>query len=185
MCVLLSASFEGCCSYDTDRVKLYMERLALSYEGELSVPSNSKQPDSVISGLTWINPKVRPSFALATRILTSGFIQDVYEAELDKMNIAMTADNHALHRDNKQLNALIKEYEQTLETVMSSFRNRAVRVLCFIPSHCTNTTAARGTRKGTGRHSRFRVTHPLPSRRGDHQTCDSHNGTIRILSSFI
>lgn len=46
------------------------------------------------------------------------------------MNIAMTADNHSLQRDNKQLNALIKEYEQTLETVMSSFRNRAVRVLC-------------------------------------------------------
>jgi len=37
------------------------------------------------------------------------------------MNAAMIADNHALQRDNKQLNALIKEYEQTLETVMSAF----------------------------------------------------------------
>lgn len=39
----------------------------------------------------------------------------------------MTADNHALQRDNKELNALIKEYEQTLENVMSAFRKRAVR----------------------------------------------------------
>ena len=54
---------------------------------------------------------------------------DVYESELERMNTAMTADNHALQRDNKQLNALIKEYEQTLETVMSAFRNRAVRAL--------------------------------------------------------
>ena len=47
------------------------------------------------------------------------------------MNASMTADNHSLQRDNKQLNALIKEYEQTLETVMSAFRNRAVRLLVY------------------------------------------------------
>lgn len=51
---------------------------------------------------------------------------EVYDSELERMNVAMIADNHALQRDNKQLNALIKEYEQTLETVMSAFRNRAV-----------------------------------------------------------
>ena len=31
----------------------------------------------------------------------------------------MTAENQSLQYDNKQLNALIKEYEQTLETLMS------------------------------------------------------------------
>jgi uncharacterized protein YukE len=56
----------------------------------------------------------------------------VYESELERMNVAMTEDNHALQQDNKQLNALIKEYEQTLETVMSAFRNRAVRAFDFI-----------------------------------------------------
>lgn len=56
----------------------------------------------------------------------------MYESELERMNVAMTEDNHALQRDNKQLNALIKEYEQTLETVMSAFRNRAVRAFDFI-----------------------------------------------------
>ncbi|KIM89386.1 hypothetical protein PILCRDRAFT_813313 [Piloderma croceum F 1598] len=54
--------------------------------------------------------------------------KDVYESELERMNVVMTEDNHALQQDNKQLNALIKEYEQTLETVMSAFRNRAREV---------------------------------------------------------
>jgi hypothetical protein len=50
-----------------------------------------------------------------------------YDAELERMNNAMMAENQALQHDNKQLNTLIKEYETTLETVMSLFRQRAVR----------------------------------------------------------
>jgi hypothetical protein len=42
-----------------------------------------------------------------------------YEAEVENMNTIMTAENQNLQHDNKQLNALIKEYEQTLETLMS------------------------------------------------------------------
>ncbi|KAJ4482203.1 hypothetical protein J3R30DRAFT_3222053, partial [Lentinula aciculospora] len=49
----------------------------------------------------------------------------VYESELERMNAAMTAENQSLQHDNKQLNTLIKEYEQTLDTLMSTFRNRA------------------------------------------------------------
>lgn len=45
------------------------------------------------------------------------------------MNNALSSENQALQHDNKQLNTLIKEYEQTLETLMSSFRNRAVSPL--------------------------------------------------------
>jgi len=41
------------------------------------------------------------------------------------MNAVMAAENQGLQHDNKQLNALIKEYEQTLETLMTTFRNRA------------------------------------------------------------
>ncbi|KDQ62562.1 hypothetical protein JAAARDRAFT_54489 [Jaapia argillacea MUCL 33604] len=54
--------------------------------------------------------------------------RETYEAELERMNSAMSAENQALLHDNKQLNALIKEYEQTLETVMSTFRTRANEV---------------------------------------------------------
>jgi hypothetical protein len=52
------------------------------------------------------------------------------------MNTAMIAENLALQHDNKQLNTLIKEYETTLETVMSLFRQRAVRLLFFLFAIC-------------------------------------------------
>ncbi|KAF9527591.1 hypothetical protein CPB83DRAFT_393453 [Crepidotus variabilis] len=52
--------------------------------------------------------------------------KEEYETQLEGMNAAMTQENFSLQNDNKQLNALIKEYEQTLETLMSAFRNRAV-----------------------------------------------------------
>ncbi|KAK0503872.1 hypothetical protein EDD18DRAFT_479679 [Armillaria luteobubalina] len=51
--------------------------------------------------------------------------QEEYDAELERMNTMMSSENQSLQYDNKQLNTLIKEYEQTLETVMSNFRNRA------------------------------------------------------------
>ncbi|THV05213.1 hypothetical protein K435DRAFT_713147 [Dendrothele bispora CBS 962.96] len=51
--------------------------------------------------------------------------KEEYEAELERMNNAMAAENQGLQHDNKQLNSLIKEYEQTLDTLMKSFRNRA------------------------------------------------------------
>ncbi|KAJ7600952.1 hypothetical protein C8J56DRAFT_911685, partial [Mycena floridula] len=51
--------------------------------------------------------------------------KEAYDAELTRMNTVMSAENQALQHDNKQLNTLIKEYEQTLETLMSNFRNRA------------------------------------------------------------
>jgi len=41
------------------------------------------------------------------------------------MTNMITAENQALQYDNKQLNLLIKEYEQTLETLMTTFRKRA------------------------------------------------------------
>ncbi|KAF8073856.1 hypothetical protein FPV67DRAFT_1479566 [Lyophyllum atratum] len=51
--------------------------------------------------------------------------KEEYDAELERMNASMTAENQGLQHDNKQLNTLIKEYEQTLESLMSTFRNRA------------------------------------------------------------
>ena len=40
-----------------------------------------------------------------------------YDGELDRMTNAVTAENQALQYENKQLNLLIKEYEQTLEKI--------------------------------------------------------------------
>ncbi|KAF8827709.1 hypothetical protein HHX47_DHR4000430 [Lentinula edodes] len=45
--------------------------------------------------------------------------KEIYDSELERMNAAMMAENQSLQHDNKQLNTLIKEYEQTLDTLMS------------------------------------------------------------------
>lgn len=48
------------------------------------------------------------------------------------MTNAVAAENQALQYDNKQLNLLIKEYEQTLETLMTTFRKRAVSLSLMV-----------------------------------------------------
>lgn len=42
-----------------------------------------------------------------------------YDVELEHMNTSMISENQGLQHDNKQLNTIIKEYEQTLENLMS------------------------------------------------------------------
>ena len=57
-------------------------------------------------------------FHLYAATAERAFIEE-YDAELEHMNTTMAQENQHLQHDNKQLNALIKEYEQTLETLMS------------------------------------------------------------------
>lgn len=86
------------------------------------------------SGLTWINLRVRcvPSLK-SSLLLTCPFAPiEEYDAALERMNGQMSSENNALLNDNKQLGALIKEYEQTLESVMAAFRFRAVRNYLFL-----------------------------------------------------
>ncbi|KAI0688879.1 hypothetical protein C8Q76DRAFT_635132 [Earliella scabrosa] len=54
--------------------------------------------------------------------------KEVYDEELERMNSAMSAENQMLLNDNRQLSALIREYEQTLENIMATFRTRAHEV---------------------------------------------------------
>lgn len=45
----------------------------------------------------------------------------------------LVIENQTLLHENKQLSLLLKEYESTMETVMSKFRNHAVNVtLLFV-----------------------------------------------------
>jgi hypothetical protein len=53
---------------------------------------------------------------------------EVFESELERMNASLIIENQTLLHENKQLNSLLKEYEQTLETVMTKFRSQAVRM---------------------------------------------------------
>lgn len=54
-----------------------------------------------------------------------------YDAELERMCTAMADENLNLQIDNKQLGTLLKEYEQTLEHTMTTFRKRAVRLSLY------------------------------------------------------
>ena len=48
------------------------------------------------------------------------------------MNASLLLENQGLMHENKQLGSLLKEYEQTLETVMAKFRSQAVGRLQFM-----------------------------------------------------
>jgi len=54
--------------------------------------------------------------------------KEEYDTELERMCTAMADENLSLQIDNKQLGALLKEYEQTLEHTMTTFRKRAHEV---------------------------------------------------------
>ncbi|KAI0756527.1 hypothetical protein C8Q80DRAFT_1333403 [Daedaleopsis nitida] len=51
--------------------------------------------------------------------------KEAFESELERQNAHIIIENHTLLQENKQLSALLKEYEETMETVMTKFRNHA------------------------------------------------------------
>jgi len=51
--------------------------------------------------------------------------QETFDSELERTNALILIENQTLQHENKQLGTLLKEYEQTMETVMSKFRNHA------------------------------------------------------------
>lgn len=53
------------------------------------------------------------------------------ESELERTNAQIIIENHTLQQENKQLSLLLKEYEQTMETIMSKFHSHTVCLLPF------------------------------------------------------
>lgn len=49
-----------------------------------------------------------------------------FSNELEKFASHLILENQQLQHENRQVNALLKEYEATLETVMGKFRGVAV-----------------------------------------------------------
>ncbi|KAI6114930.1 hypothetical protein EV401DRAFT_1978890 [Pisolithus croceorrhizus] len=64
-----------------------------------------------------------PGFAL--RRVNTDISKEVFESELERTNAQLIVENQTLLHENKQLSMLLKEHENTLETVMSKFRNHA------------------------------------------------------------
>lgn len=54
------------------------------------------------------------------------FPLETLESELERTNAQVIIENHTLQQENKQLSLLLKEYEQTMETIMTKFRSHSV-----------------------------------------------------------
>ncbi|KAH9178864.1 hypothetical protein EDB89DRAFT_2089102, partial [Lactarius sanguifluus] len=52
--------------------------------------------------------------------------KEALESELERSNAQIIIENHTLQQENKQLSLLLKEYEQTVETIMTKFRSHTV-----------------------------------------------------------
>ena len=52
--------------------------------------------------------------------------KEEFQTELERFASHLVLENQSLQFENKQLNALLKEYETTLEQVMGKFRGVAV-----------------------------------------------------------
>lgn len=60
--------------------------------------------------------------------LTYASTTEHFETELERTNAQVILEHQHLTQENKQLAALLKEFEQTLDTVMAKFRGHSVSV---------------------------------------------------------
>lgn len=57
---------------------------------------------------------------------------EIFDSELERTNAQFIIENQTLLYENRQFSLLLKEYESTMETIMSKFRNHAVSVLTLL-----------------------------------------------------
>ena len=72
---------------------------------------------------------------------------ETFESELERLNAQTIIENQTFLHENKQLSLLLKEYEGTMETIMTKFRNHAVclHFIYFIPNDSNRITACCAT----------------------------------------
>ncbi|GAA5889716.1 hypothetical protein JCM16303_007149 [Sporobolomyces ruberrimus] len=51
--------------------------------------------------------------------------KEEFDSELERLNVSLVMENQALQQENRQLSSLLKDYESTLDAVMSKFRSYA------------------------------------------------------------
>ncbi|KAG6874547.1 hypothetical protein C0992_007562 [Termitomyces sp. T32_za158] len=62
----------------------------------------------------------------ALRRFNTDLSKETFESELERASAKTVIENQLLLHENKQLSLLLKEYESTMETIMSKFRNHAL-----------------------------------------------------------
>ncbi|KAK0500704.1 hypothetical protein EDD18DRAFT_1145496 [Armillaria luteobubalina] len=66
------------------------------------------------------------STGFVLRRFNTDITKEAFESELERMNAQIIIENQTLLHENKQLSMLLKEYEGTMDTVMTKFRNHAL-----------------------------------------------------------
>lgn len=65
--------------------------------------------------------------------LNSVLSAETLESELERASAQIIIENHTLQQENKQLSLLLKEYEQTMEIIMTKFRSHTVCAMLSSP----------------------------------------------------
>ncbi|KAF8956083.1 hypothetical protein BDZ97DRAFT_1672209 [Flammula alnicola] len=62
----------------------------------------------------------------ALRRVNADISKETFESEVERLNAQIIIENQTLLHENKQLSLLLKEYESTMDTIMTKFRNHAL-----------------------------------------------------------
>ncbi|CAL1694291.1 unnamed protein product [Somion occarium] len=79
--------------------------------------------NNIAAGLKTKAEEVSSGFTL--RRINTDISKEVFESELERTNAQIIIENHTLLHENRQLSSLLREYEQTMDTIMSRFRSHA------------------------------------------------------------
>ncbi|PPQ99505.1 hypothetical protein CVT24_005295 [Panaeolus cyanescens] len=69
---------------------------------------------------------IEATSGFALRRVNADISKETFESELERQNAQIIIENQMLLYENKQLSLLLKDYENTMETIMSKFRNHAL-----------------------------------------------------------
>ncbi|KAK2461534.1 hypothetical protein APHAL10511_005997 [Amanita phalloides] len=88
---------------------------------------NQKMAASLQSQAVFLKDQAKSTTSgFALRRFNVDLSKETFESELERKNAQLIIENQSFLHDNKQLNALLKEYESMLDIVMSKFRNHAL-----------------------------------------------------------
>ncbi|KAI6047982.1 hypothetical protein EDC04DRAFT_2620827 [Pisolithus marmoratus] len=91
-----------------------------------SINQNQKLTNAINARTAVLKDQAAQSTSgFALRRVNTDISNEVFESELERTNAQLIVENQTLLHENKQLGMLLKEHENTLETVMSKFRHHA------------------------------------------------------------
>ncbi|KAI0778664.1 hypothetical protein BD413DRAFT_609244 [Trametes elegans] len=87
---------------------------------------NHKMASTLASQAHSLKPEAQQlASGISLRRVNMDISKETFESELERQNAHIIIENHTLLQENKQLSALLQEYEKTMETVMTKLRAHA------------------------------------------------------------